>query len=141
MPEAHVAEGRCAECQGIATANVDAYMRTVVIPQLQALRAGETGLDGFVLPPPRIEQSDAREVWLPKRAPESDAYVFCHGDLAQHNIMADPASLELMCIYDWEGAGYFPAAIELPLWRCNHSEYLALFTDKAKLDEEVMLIQ
>jgi hypothetical protein len=96
----HVAIGRCASCEKLAGVNVERYMAKA-IPQLQALKSKETGLDGFVLPPPRIEEYTPGRVWALKTSTDLE-FSFCHGDLARHNIMLHPGSLEVMHIYDWE---------------------------------------
>ncbi|KAI1105842.1 hypothetical protein F4804DRAFT_330927 [Jackrogersella minutella] len=116
----HVADGECTECQSIAMAN--------------------TGLEGFVLPPPRIGQNHERDVWLPKQSQGPDEYVFCHNDLSWYNIMVDPRTLKFKFIYSWEHTRYFSSSIELPPWCCNGDEYMGCFQDPAKIAVEVALI-
>ncbi|KAH9889694.1 hypothetical protein F4778DRAFT_753727 [Xylariomycetidae sp. FL2044] len=69
-------------------------------------------------------------------------YISCHGDLSRFNIMVDHRTLVMMCIYDWEHAGNFPPYIELPLWRFDDNDgYKGTFMDKAKIEEEITLLQ
>lgn len=138
--KAHVVHGKCVECENIAVANVDRYMRTVAIPQLHALKSNQIGLYGLVIPPARIQENDDRDVWLPKQIQHED-FVFCHGDLSRHNILVDPHSLELLSICDWETAGYYPQEIELPYWCMDYNEYMATYEDKARIEEHIKLIQ
>ncbi|KAF1959179.1 hypothetical protein CC80DRAFT_490154 [Byssothecium circinans] len=136
----HVDSGRCAECEEIVADKVNTYIEGTVIPQLQKLTSSWTGLNGFVLPPPRIEQYDRRDTWAPKQSSVPNDYVFCHADLARTNILVHPTTLDVVCIIDWETAGYFPAQLERPLWRLNYMEYMQTFEDKAKIDEEIALL-
>jgi hypothetical protein len=137
----HVAGGPCATCQSTADINVEAYITTVVLPQLKQLRSDHIGLAGLVLPPPRILEYDNRDVWSPRQSSKADGYVFCHGDLARHNIMLDPQDLKVKCIYDWEHAGFYPPSLELALWRMSYDEYMSVFEDKDMIEREISLIE
>lgn len=60
--------------------------------------------------PPQWLSADVRPGWkghcwdtLPLREAK---YVFQHGDLAAHNIMIDPHTLQVKALIDWEYAGY-----------------------------------
>jgi hypothetical protein len=137
----HVSSGACTTCENIATENVNAFVEGIVQPQLRRLTSTRMGLNGFVLPPPRIEQYDRRDTWVPKQhVPGDDDYVFCHGDLSRSNIMIDPSTLEVAYIIDWEQAGYFPASLERPLWRLDYIEYMQTYQDHKMLDKEIALI-
>lgn len=142
MPEgkSHVATGKCLACEQIVAENVNYFIEETVIPSLQRLKSSWTGLDGFVLPSPRIEQHDRRDSWAPKQSSVPDEYVFCHGELSRTNIMVHPTTLKVISIVDWETAGYFPAELERPLWRLNYDEYMRTFEDTARLDREIALI-
>lgn len=142
MPEGsrHASAGTCYECKRIVAEKVNAYIEGKVLPQLQALTSSQTGLDGFVLPPPRIEQYDGRDTWTPKRSSREDAYVFCHGDLSRSNIMVDPKTLDVTYIIDWEQAGFFPTQLERPLWRLDYDDYMRTYMDTSELDREIALI-
>jgi hypothetical protein len=48
--------------------------------------------------------------------------VLCHNDLAQHNIMVDPETLQPVAILDWEYAGYYPPEVEACLWYKPYNE-------------------
>ncbi|KAI5889131.1 kinase-like protein [Schizophyllum commune H4-8] len=43
--------------------------------------------------------------------------VFCHNDLAQHNILVDPETLKITAILDWEFAGFYPKEFEGAFYR------------------------
>ncbi|KAK4686470.1 hypothetical protein P7C73_g3656, partial [Tremellales sp. Uapishka_1] len=47
----------------------------------------------------------------------SEPYVLCHGDLAWHNILVDPNTFKILCIIDWENAGFYPPEVEGSFWR------------------------
>jgi hypothetical protein len=51
--------------------------------------------------------------------------------------MLSPKTLEVLCIYDWEHAGFFPQVFEEPMWRLQHEEYIKLFGDIDKIQELV----
>ncbi|KAF1971062.1 hypothetical protein BU23DRAFT_472247, partial [Bimuria novae-zelandiae CBS 107.79] len=136
----HVTSGTCSACENIATEKVNIFVEGTVLPQLRRLTSNQTGLDGFVLPPPRIEEYDRRAMWPPKQSPLEGEYVFCHGDLSRSNIMVDPNTLDVVYIIDWEQAGFFPATLERPLWRLDYREYMQTYEDHDMLDGEIALI-
>ena len=127
MQECHVKEGPCEQCSSIAKKNTSRFIIEEVLPQLGKLRHTTTGLDGFLLPPPWILEYDKRTYWKPNST-NSTSYVFCHGDLAAHNIMIDPKSLNVVGIFDWEHAGYFPPEF-LKVWSVDRQSYWDYFRD------------
>lgn len=131
--------GECYKCADIAFRNVDCFITDHVLPQLQQVKDNVTGLNGFVLPPPRIVETHPRPSWKPKTSTEKE-YVLCHGDLARHNVMVSPETLEVICIFDWEHAGFFPPELEAPVWRMSHAEYQRMFEDTNRIEEEIRLI-
>lgn len=137
--EKHNDGGKCQTCGEIAYKNVDHFITTIVLPQLSQLKSNTTGLNGFVLPPPRITETQIRPSWEPKTSTE-DEYVFVHGDLGRHNIMVSPDTLEVICIFDWEHGGFFPLCLEAPAWRMDFKEYYAMFEDVLRIEEELRLI-
>ncbi|KAK6207709.1 hypothetical protein QIS74_12790 [Colletotrichum tabaci] len=124
----------------MASENTNIFIETKVIPQLRLLRSNKTGLNGVVIPPPRIEQFDCRDVWPPKKSSKGEECVFCHGDLTRSNILLDPNTLMVKSIIDWESAGFFPEELELSLWRLNYDEYMKTFEDTDKIKQEIELI-
>ncbi|KAI0964904.1 hypothetical protein F4678DRAFT_477010 [Xylaria arbuscula] len=50
-------------------------------------------------------------LWKTLRLAEPE-YVFQHGDLAAHNIIMDPQTLQVMALIDWEYSGFFPPGME-----------------------------
>jgi serine/threonine protein kinase len=134
----HVSEGPCEECGSIAQVNARRLIDEKVLPQLAKLRSTTTGLNGFVLPPPWILEHDERLHWEPKRA-NSAAYIFCHGDLAAHNIMIDPDTLEVVGFIDWENAGYFPP--EFQVYFVDRESYWDYFRDTKRITDFVALIE
>lgn len=135
----HVQSGKCQVCQNIAEENADTFIRTEVLPQLRSLRSKKTGFEGFVLPPPRIVETRNRESW-PVRTSKSNQYSFIHGDLARHNIMIIPSTLQVKKIYDWEGGGFFPKEMERELWCTEGREYYDLFRNDGLIEHEISLI-
>lgn len=138
--KAHVLHGECKTCADIAHANADSFITNYVLPQLRQLTSNVTGLDGFVLPPPRITETVPRAAWQPITS-DTEEFVFIHGDLARHNIMVSPKTLEVTYIFDWEHAGYFPPELEVDAWRMKHSEYFQLFLKKKRIQRELGLIE
>ena len=128
--ELHVEEGPCEQCGSIAKKKTERFIVEEVLPQLEKLRHTTTGLDGFVLPPPWILEYDERTHWEPKST-DSASYVFCHGDLAAHNIMIDPNGLDVVGIIDWEHAGYFPP--EFQVWFVDRQRYWDYFRDTERI--------
>jgi hypothetical protein len=110
----HTTATPCSDCSHQAYSNADAFVSRTVIPQLAALTSRVRGIDGFVMPPAWLSP-DVQPPWrgvkkswatLPLERP---AYVFQHGDLADHNIIMDPQTLEVRALVDWEYAGFFSA--------------------------------
>lgn len=105
-----------------AVENVDKFLQQIVLPQLQELRSSRLGsLVGPVIPPLRVTDRDKRPFW-PSKVAASDEYVFCHNDLAQHNIMVDPKTLQPLAILDWEYSGFYPPGFESYLWYRPYNE-------------------
>ncbi|KAL9125970.1 MAG: hypothetical protein Q9217_004900 [Psora testacea] len=120
-----------AEDKPRALRQVDAFIRDCVLPQLHTLKSRRIGsLIGFVIPPTRVIERDNREFWLNKSS-SKDQYVFCHNDLAQHNIMVDPETLQVVAILDWESSGFYPPDFEAPLWLRPYYERV---DDAAEID-------
>jgi tRNA A-37 threonylcarbamoyl transferase component Bud32 len=136
--KSHVSDGPCEECGRIAQGNARRMIDEKVLPQLAMLQSSTTGLNGFVLPPPWILEHDERLHWQPKRA-KLAAYIFCHGDLAAHNIMMDPNSLEVVAFLDWENAGYFPP--EFQVFFVDRESYWDYFRDTKRITKFVALIE
>ncbi|ETS87134.1 hypothetical protein PFICI_00962 [Pestalotiopsis fici W106-1] len=106
----------CKACSDQAYSNANEFIHDIVLPQLAKLKSRERGIGGFVMPPswmaPDVEPPwKGKKFWktLPLEEPK---YVFQHGDIAAHNIMMDPQTLQVKALIDWEYAGYFPAGME-----------------------------
>ncbi|KAK1951994.1 hypothetical protein LY78DRAFT_731585, partial [Colletotrichum sublineola] len=140
MPQAHDSAGKCLECEKIAFGNTNKFIESEVIPQLRSLTSKQTGLNGVVIPPPRIQEFDGRTTWLPIRSPPGREYVFCHGDLTRSNIILDPETLTVKSIIDWETAGFLPENLELPLWRLDYAQYMDTFRDHAEIEQSIRLL-
>lgn len=99
-----------------AIPKVELYINTVVLPQLDHLRSRWMGsLTADVIPPPRVLERCPGNVWARRRT-EYPSFVFCHNDLAQHNILCHPGTGEVVCIIDWEFAGFYHPKFENRLW-------------------------
>ncbi|KAG9254526.1 kinase-like domain-containing protein [Emericellopsis atlantica] len=81
---------------------------------LKACRLG--GPSGIVIPPYRVLQHTEMDHWR-LRESRYEAYVFCHNDLSQQNVIVDPHTFEIRGIIDWEYAGFFPPGFEYPFYR------------------------
>lgn len=112
----HTDHTPCKACSDQAYSNALEFIRDIVLPQLANLRSRERGIDGFVMPPSWLSP-DAEPPWkgkkswktLPLKEPN---YIFQHGDIAAHNIIIDPQTLQVKSLIDWEYAGYFPPGME-----------------------------
>ncbi|KAJ5110338.1 hypothetical protein NUU61_001595 [Penicillium alfredii] len=84
---------------------------------LRGIKSNKTGgPSGIVIPPSRVVECTDDEVW-PQHTADSQAYVFCHNDLSQPNIIVDPCTLKIKAIIDWEYAGFFPQFFEAPFYK------------------------
>lgn len=105
----------CNICLEMAFSNALEFIQKTVLPQLAQLRSRERGLDGFVMPPQWLA-ADVRPGWKDHHWETLSLleakYVFQHGDLAPHNIMIDPETLQVKALIDWEYAGYFLPGME-----------------------------
>lgn len=94
-------------------------VRTEVEQHLATLRRIKSntigGPSGIVLPPYRVMRLSDKNEW-PRKVSKDGEYVFCHNDLAQHNIIVDPETLKIRAIIDWEYAGFFPEYFERPFY-------------------------
>ncbi|KAL6716766.1 hypothetical protein ACLMJK_006334 [Lecanora helva] len=101
----------------LAVRNAEMYITSTVLPQLKSLESSTMGalIGGIILPNRNISYSS--DQGPSSVGSESEQlFTFCHNDLAQHNIMMDPDSLQVVAIIDWEGSGFYNADFELPLW-------------------------
>lgn len=67
--------------------------------------------------PPSWLSPDLEPPWKGKKVwntcPLNEAkYIFQHGDIAAHNILMDPQTLQVKALIDWEYAGFFPPGME-----------------------------
>ncbi|RDI88388.1 hypothetical protein Vi05172_g1310 [Venturia inaequalis] len=101
-----------------AIQNVNDQMMSHILPHLSNLRSTAIGsVDPSlpVIPPARLLSSRGPgEEW--PRGIKGD-YGFVHGDLSDENIFVDQTSFEIVGIIDWEYAGFFPTAFEVPIWK------------------------
>lgn len=135
----HQFNWKCFPCKTKAREIATKFITELAIPQLNALKAKQTGLGGIVIPPPWVEEAyHDRPRWEPKTSTEEE-FVFCHGDLAAHNIMCDPDTLQVSYLFDWEHAGYFPR--EFQVWAVDRVVYENLFADVEKIARYVSLIE
>ncbi|KAK5955706.1 hypothetical protein OHC33_003347 [Knufia fluminis] len=87
-----------------------------VLPQLRKLTSRHNGsLSGEVISPRRVQEESTKQEWSRIESLEP-RFHFCHNDLAQHNILCDPQSGEVLAIIDWEYAGYYESVFEKPFW-------------------------
>ena len=94
------------------------------------LKSHKMGSLGVVVIPSCLHTTqDKRDVWEP-RISETKRYVYCHNNLAQYNMFADPKTLQVISLIDWEYSGYFPSDIEIPFWHYSREE------QRLRLDNE-----
>jgi hypothetical protein len=136
----HADHGTCLQCEDIAFAKVNAFVATVVLLQLRNMTSSKTGLNGFVIPSPRIEQFHERDVWASKHTLSSKRHVLGHHDLSRSNIQLHPKTLDVEYIVDWECAGHFPVELEQFLWRLDCKGYLETFRGIVKIQQEISLV-
>ncbi|OAA63656.1 Protein kinase-like domain protein [Niveomyces insectorum RCEF 264] len=108
--------------QPAAVAAVLEQLEADVLPQLRALRRGVIGSADPslpVIPPSRFWGSKEKRVWPPVMGASEDAFVFCHNDLDRQNILVDPQTFRIVCLLDWETAGFYPAEWELLYLKAN----------------------
>ncbi|KAF1951659.1 hypothetical protein CC80DRAFT_424144 [Byssothecium circinans] len=117
-PEAqeHTDGTPCKTCLNQTYSNALDFIQGTVLQQLANLKSQNRGISGFVMPPswlsPDIQPPwRGKEYWktLPLETPE---YVFQHGDIAAHNLIMDPQTLQVKALIDWEYAGFFPPEME-----------------------------
>ncbi|KAI1132976.1 kinase-like domain-containing protein [Nemania abortiva] len=114
--ERHTVEKACKTCVGEAYSNALEFIEGTVLPQLTEMTSQERGILGFVMPPCWLSIDvdppwKGKGPWKTLRL-EEPKYVFQHGDLAAHNILIDPQTLQVKALIDWEYAGFFPPGME-----------------------------
>lgn len=67
--------------------------------------------------PPSWLSADVQPPWKGKKSwktlpLQEPGYVFQHGDLAAHNILVDPQTLQVKPLIDWEYAGFSPPGMQ-----------------------------
>lgn len=88
------------------------------IATLHSLRSNILGGPGgqIIVPRPVMRASHQDHWNLMQGNPVEGAtmarYVFCHGDLSEHNVIVDPETLQVQAILDWEHAGFWPEFFE-----------------------------
>ncbi len=128
------------EYQAEALKNAKNFITILVLPQLADLKSTRIGnLNGVVIPPVRISDKDKWR-WWPPRISSTQEFVFCQNDLAQHNIMIDPDTLEVAAIIDWEYSGFYPPEFEAPLWTKGSREPGYHDIDAHKVDDLIKIL-
>ncbi|KAG6843050.1 hypothetical protein H0H93_002442, partial [Arthromyces matolae] len=81
--------------------------------QLQSLRSTVMGgVAGHVCLPHRLDVKVPFDDVFKFREAKTPEFVFCHGDLSQHNIIVDEKTYKIKAIIDWEYAGFYPPEFE-----------------------------
>jgi aminoglycoside phosphotransferase (APT) family kinase protein len=138
MPEGqdHNYGGPCNNCEMIAKAKAQRFIEETMLSQLATLKSDTTGLNGFVLPPRPILEYDKRLDWAPMKSDHLE-YVFTNGDLAAHNIIVHPETLEVVSVFDWEHSGYFPQ--EFQQWSLDRITYYKQIEDHNRIRKLIAL--
>lgn len=117
--------------------NVTAFVEQSVLPQLRKFTSNRLGgVSGLVIPPNRVTFRDQRPEWRSRTFSENQ-FTFCHNDLARHNIMVNPKTLEVTAIIDWESSGFYPAEFEADMWLRSYRDYVP---DEASTDRLIRLL-
>jgi hypothetical protein len=135
--EMHTKSTPCPTCSDTAYSNATDFISRTVLPQLANLTSCLRGIDGFVMPP-RWLSPNLQPRWIGKRPwstfpLQQPEYVFQHGDLAAHNIIMDPITLQVRALIDWEYAGFYPAGMENWTGTLSRDVYNARDDDAAQL--------
>ena len=138
MPQLHKIEGECNLCKELARKNSDRFVKEIVLPELSRLKASETGLNGFVIPPPYVLNFDERTSWKPKMSPFTE-YSMTHGDLTHYNIMLNLKTLEVVSIIDWEHSGYFPS--EFQQWHDSREGHISMCKNRELIRRLIAMIE
>lgn len=141
----HTDKTPCQTCSDTAYSNADDFISRTVMPQLKNLTSHCRGMDGFVMPP-RWLSPDLQPPWtgkrswstLPLQRPE---YVLQHGDLAAHNIIIDPITLQVKALIDWEYAGFYPAGMENWTGTLSRDVFSARDDDRAQLIQRFLAVE
>jgi hypothetical protein len=133
----HTNSTPCQTCSDTAYSNAADFISLTVLPQLANLTSRFRGIDGFVMPP-RWLSPDLQPPWIGKRSwstlpLQQPDYVFQHGDLAAHNIIMDPITLQVRALIDWEYAGFYPAGMENWTGTLSRDVFSARNDDTAQL--------
>ncbi|KND86170.1 hypothetical protein TOPH_09207 [Tolypocladium ophioglossoides CBS 100239] len=112
----HTDQVPCETCSDQAYSNALKFVQDTVLPQLANLKSQHRGIYGFVMPPSWL-CPDLQPPWKGKTSwktlsSDVDEYIFQHGDLAAHNLLMDPQTLQVKALIDWEYAGFFPPGME-----------------------------
>lgn len=112
---------------------VTAQLESEYLPQLRRLRRNFIGSADPAPPvvvPHRLWAWKDQRTW-PRLTADTDAYCFVHTDPDRQNILVDPATFRIVCILDWETAGFFPPEWELPKWKVDERSL-----EKRQMDTE-----
>lgn len=92
-----------------STSYLDDYVRTTILPQLNALTSQTSGtIRGVVLPPRWEFDIFPRRQWYPQTSAKEEFH-FTHNDLSQHNFLCNKETGRVKAIIDWEFAGFYPS--------------------------------
>jgi aminoglycoside phosphotransferase (APT) family kinase protein len=102
------------------------------LAKLRVLKSNTVGgPTGIIALPYRVTLATEQDVWNLKQSSKEE-YVFCHNDLAQHNVIVDPETLKIKAIIDWEYAGFYPEFFEGKFYlRPGPSDALEKYNEKS----------
>ena len=90
---------------------------------MRKLKSDAPGVPGedILSPPNRIKARRWKYGICWKAKPKEDRekgvqYVFCHGDLGQHNLIVNQGTQKIKVIIDWKFGGFYPEWFEKPYW-------------------------
>lgn len=104
--------------QVAALSSVRRELYETIFPQLHFLHrnfVGSVSKALLVIPPLKLLEEENRTDW-PSICSTELAFVLCHNDLGQHNIMVDRESHKIIGIMDWEYAMFGPEWVEEARW-------------------------
>ncbi|MCJ1449552.1 MAG: hypothetical protein MMC23_010072 [Stictis urceolatum] len=109
-----------------------------IVAALQKLRSNYSGGPTGILSPPSVIYFHHFSQWAQQYLPEKE-FVFCHGDLAQGNILVDRETLKIVAVIDWEYGGFFPPELEIPFYESSEHSGIQVKSNSLKPAVDYMI--
>ena len=109
-----------------------------IVAALQKLRSNYSGGPTGILSLPSVIYFHHFSQWAQQYLPEKE-FVFCHGDLAQGNILVDRETLKIVAVIDWEYGGFFPPELEIPFYESSERSGIQVKSNSLKPAVDYMI--